>query len=125
VSSVGAGVLPRFTRLHLWLVVATCLAAGASAALLVLDWQLLWAVPAGPFAGLLHRGGFTSWSRGVGAFSLTLLPWAFGGLALGVSAQWLVPLRGRGFDLVRLVLWGSGWATWFACGFLSCLNTYG
>lgn len=112
----------RFVRLHLWLLVAPCLAAGSIASILVLDANLLWAVPAGPFGGLLHRGGFTGWSRGLGAWVLSLLPWASAGLFVAAASQWLLPRR---LATARLVFWTVGWLTWSWCGLLSCLNTYG
>jgi hypothetical protein len=115
----------RFTRFHLWLVLASGLPAAAAAALLVLDWRPLWMVPTGPFAALLYGDWFTDWTHDAGAWVLSLVPWAFGGLAIGVAAQWLVPPRPGRLVVSRLLLWSAGWIAWFVCGVWSCLYTYG
>jgi hypothetical protein len=124
-TTSAAGAARRFTCLHLWLILASGLPAGAAAALLVMDWRPLWMVPTGPFAAVLYRDSFTGWTRDAGAWALSLVPWAFGGLAIGVAAQWLVPLRSGRLVVARLLLWSAGWIAWFVCGVWSCFYTYG
>jgi hypothetical protein len=69
----------------------------------------------GPFTGALAR----DWQSCCTRFSLFLLPWAGGALALGVALQ--VARRPAWW---RLVAWGLGWTVWLGAGLLSFAHAF-
>ena len=125
-----ANAARRFGRLHVWLLLAAALPPGIATAFLAGEWKPLYRVLVGPFAGLLFwrhdfRDPDWSWSDGLGAIIVGLQPWAFGGLALALGAQWLISPRSAAPSKSRLALWAVGWVAWFFCGFWSIVAWLG
>lgn len=57
--------------------------------------------------------------------SLALLPYAAGGLLLGVAFQFLPLPQHMGWQGLRLCLWGLGWLVWFGSGIVSFAHALG
>jgi len=69
----------------------------------------------GPMTGAISRG-FQSCCL---AFSLSLLPWALAGLALGVAVQVFTPHAPRWLAPLRVIFWIAGLVVWFGSGIVS------
>jgi hypothetical protein len=52
-------------------------------------------------------------------FSLSLLPYCLGALAVALAVQLIVPPRGWPSRTLRLLAWAAGWFVWFAGGIVS------
>jgi hypothetical protein len=116
----------RLTRRHLWVFLALLLTFSVLSALAVAagadDGQRLGRVAAttvatvlGPFTGAIARDGQACCL----AFSLSLLPWAGGILALGLALQ--VARRPAAW---RLGAWWLAWTAWLGSGLVSFLHAF-
>jgi hypothetical protein len=114
------------TRRHLWvllgLLVAFSILTGLAVAGGADDGHRPWRVATttagtilGPFTGALAR----DWQSCCTRFSLSLLPWAGGMLALGLALQ-----VGRRRTAWRLAAWSLAWTVWFTSGLLSFLHAF-